>query len=238
MSGRREARANGDHHRQGAAGGGSAARSRRDRRFRRALACARRRGAGRRRAVELSPRLFQHPADRSRRGALRAGLQANGGERRLRRHPVPGRGALQEAGRHLLAAGRGGEVRARARVRPRARDHLALPGAVADRRHRGGAADLLDGARLRLAARRGAGGHDDGELRAARPRAAVRQDRCPVAHDRGRRHGRDGARLSFTADAGWRRACGRSARCNARLDDGSGVLDPRCSGRRSPPACC
>ena len=37
--------------------------------------------------------------------------------------------------------------------------------AVADRRDRRGAADLLDGARLRLAARRGAGGADDGELR-------------------------------------------------------------------------
>ena len=35
--------------------------------------------------------------------------------------------------------------------------HLALPDSLADRRHRRGAADLLDGARLRDAARRGAG---------------------------------------------------------------------------------
>src|SRR5262249_16564830 len=161
MSGRREARANGDHHRQGAAGRGSVARSRRDRRFRRRLARARGRGAGRRRAVELSARLLQHPADRSRRGALRAGVQADGGERRLRRYPVPGRGALQEAGRRLLAAGGGREVGARARVRPRARDDLALPGTLADRRYRSGVADVLDGARLRPAASRGAGRHDD-----------------------------------------------------------------------------
>ena len=58
-------------------------------------------------AAVLPAGLLQHPADRPRRGALRAGHQADGGERRLHRHPLPGRGALQEAGRHLLAAGRG-----------------------------------------------------------------------------------------------------------------------------------
>ena len=48
---------------------------------------------------------------------------------------------------------------------PQARTHhLALPHSVADRRDRRGAADLLDGARLRLAPRRAAGGPDDGDL--------------------------------------------------------------------------
>ena len=37
-----------------------------------------------------------------------------------------------------------------------AHHHLALPHSLADRRHRRGAADLLGGARLRLAARRAA----------------------------------------------------------------------------------
>ena len=51
------------------------------------------------------PGFFQHPAHRPRRGAVCASHEADAGDRRLRRHPLPGRGALQEAGRHLLAAG-------------------------------------------------------------------------------------------------------------------------------------
>ena len=84
---------------------------------------------------------------------------------RLRRHPFPGRGPLQEAGRHLLAAGRAGERRRRAGRAQCADDNLALPSALADRRDRRGAADLLDRARFRFAPRRGAGRIDDGERR-------------------------------------------------------------------------
>jgi len=54
---------------------------------------------------------------------------------------------------------------------------------------------LLGCARLGLAARRSARGADDGELPAARYRAAHRQDRCHAAHDRRRCHGRLGAHL-------------------------------------------
>ena len=50
--------------------------------------------------------------------------------RRLRRHPLPGRGALQEAGRHLLAAGRDGATPPRppaCRARARASGSIAFP---------------------------------------------------------------------------------------------------------------
>ena len=45
--------------------------------------------------------------------------------RRLRRHPLPGRGALQEAGRHLLAAGGRREDRASALGVPRRAHHAS-----------------------------------------------------------------------------------------------------------------
>ena len=77
--------------------------------------------------------------------------------------------------------------------------HLALPGSLAHRRRRRGAADLLDRARLRLPARGGARWLDDGELHPARHRAADRQDRRHAAAHRRRRHGRAGARLSAGA---------------------------------------
>ena len=54
----------------------------------------------------------------------------------------------------------------------RAHDHLALSHSLADRRDRRGAADLLGGARLRLAPRRAAGRPDDGDLDPARRRGA------------------------------------------------------------------
>ncbi len=190
------------------------------------LACARGRRAARGRAAVLPAGILQHSADRPRRGAFRPGHQADGGERRLYRHPLPGRGPLQEAGRHLLAAGGRGEGGERARAFRSARHHhLALSRSLADRRDRRGAADLLGGARLRPATRRRARRLDDGELRAARRRAAHRQDRRDAADDGGRRHGRNGARLSSerTRAAG----CVRSvAGCR------------RCSGPRWPPACC
>ena len=83
------------------------------------------------------------------------------------------------------------------RAATRCTTHLALPHAVAARRHRRGAADLLGGARLR---RRGAravlAGADDGELDPPRRRSAARQDRRHAAAHRRRRDGRAGARLS------------------------------------------
>ncbi len=106
-----------------------------------------------------------------------------------------------------------------------AHHHLALSDSLAGRGHRRGAADLLGRACLRVAARGGARRPDDGKLRPPRHRAAHRQDRCHVAHDRRCRHGRNGARLSL--------AGARAARVLPALGR------PRpCSGPRSPPACC
>ena len=104
--------------------------------------------AGRLCADRVPARLLPDSAGRPRRGALRAGHQADAGDRAIRRHPFPGRGPLQEAGRHLLAAGVGGESGRGGRHPAGAHHHLALPAAVAVRRHRRGAADLLDRARL------------------------------------------------------------------------------------------
>ena len=175
--------------------------------------------------VLFLPGFFNIPADRPRRGAVRAGDQADGRERRFRRYPLPGRRPLQEAGRHLLAAGCRGGNRLVARPAAGAVADLALPDSFPDRRHRRGAADLLDGARLRDAARRRAGGADDVQFRPARRRSPARQDRRDAAVDRGRRDGRDGAGLSVLAA---RRGSGR-VRPGRR---------PRCSGRRWPAASC
>ena len=125
-------------------------------------------------AAELPAGLLQHSADRSRRGALRAGHQADDRERRLHRHPLPGRGPLQEAGRHLLAAGGGREDGEALGLPQRASTTIWLyriPSLLGA--HRRGAADLLGGARLRVAPRRLARRLDDGELRAARRRGAL-----------------------------------------------------------------
>ena len=168
--------------------------------------------------------LFQHSADRPRRGAVRAGDQADGRDRRFRRHPLPGRRPLQEAGRHLLAAGGRGRNRVGARPAARAAPDLALPGALADRRHRRGAADLLDGAGVRDAARRRAGRADDVQFGAARRRGAARQDRRHAAAHRGRGDGRDGAGLSVLAAR-------RGSRASA-LDLARDLLDR--AGRRHP----
>ena len=59
----------------------------------------------------------------------------------------------------------------------RAHHHLALSHSLAARRDRRGAADLLGGARLRVAPRGGAGRPDDGDLHPAQRRGADRQDR-------------------------------------------------------------
>ena len=79
-----------------------------------------------------------------------------------RRYPLPGRGPLQEAGRHLLVAGGGGETAAALGVPRAAGAHLALPHSVADRRDRRGA--LTYWAALAFVTRRGAAlaGADDG----------------------------------------------------------------------------
>ncbi len=122
----------------------------------------------------------QYSGDRPRRGAVRAGNQADGRERRFRRHPLPGRRPLQEAGWHLLDAGGGGGNRLGARPAAGAIADLALSNSLADRRHRRGAAHLLDGACLRHTARGRAGGVDDVQFRPARRRspASPRRTQC------------------------------------------------------------
>ena len=166
--------------------------------------------------LSFLPGQFCNSAGRSRRGAVRPGDQADDRDGRLCRHPVPGRRPLQEAGRHLLAAGRAGHCGRRARQAQRTDHDRALSPAVADRRNRRGAADLLGGARLRLAPRRRAGRIDDGERDAARRRGAARQDRRHAACDHPRGDGRDGASLSRRAPH-QARACG--------MDLAGGVLD-------------
>ena len=135
---------------------------------------------------------------------------------RLRRHPIPGRGPLQEAGWHLLAADRAGHRRRQTGQAQRADDDRALPPAFADRRNRRRAADLLGRARLCFAPRRGAGRIDDGERDLARRRGAARQDRCHAACNYPRGDGHDGANLSGRTPH-QTRACG--------MDLAGGVLD-------------
>ncbi len=171
-------------------------------RFRLCRRVAPRRGARRARVrfpAHVPAGIFPDPAGRSRRGLFRPSHQADDRDRRLCRHPLPGRRALPQTGRHLLAAGGGGEYGERARRSKRARDDLALPRAVADRRRRRGAGDLLVRARLRQPARRGAGRPDDVGLGDPRRRSASRQDRRHAAVHGRRRHGRSGARLSRVA---------------------------------------
>ena len=162
----------------------------------RRLAPARLRIADRLFADRVPAGLFPDSAGRPRRGALCAGHQADAGKRSIRRHPLPGRGPLQETGRHLLAAGSGGESGRGGRHPAGAHHHLAVPAAVAVRGHRRRAADLLDRARLCRAPHRAAGGADDGEFGPARRRGAAGQDRRrAAAHLRGG-DGRAGAYLS------------------------------------------
>ena len=126
-------------------------------------------------------------------------------------------------GIYWLQAGRG-QNRRSARRAERAPDNLALSHSLADRRDRRGAADLLDGARFRLAPRGAAGRIDDGDVDPARRRGPPRQDRRHAAADRRRRDGRDGARLSGRAPAGAR---------PGRLDAAGDLLD---RARRRHPA--
>src|ERR1700761_4419333 len=81
-------------------------------------------------------RLLFDSACLPRRGAFRAGDQADDRDRRLRRYPLPGRCALQEAGRYLLAAIGGGRDHVDARPAARATTHLGLSHPVIDRRDR------------------------------------------------------------------------------------------------------
>ena len=84
----------------------------------------------------------------------------------------------------------------RARLRASSHDDLALPGAVAARRHRRCPSDLLGGACLRLAPRRAARRPHDGKLRAPWHRTAHRQDRCHAAPHGRRCDGGNGAGVS------------------------------------------
>ncbi len=133
-----------------------------------------------------------HPHRRPRRGPLRPGLAADGGERRLcgaaprRGHP------LQEADRHLLAAGRRGEAH-----RPR-RDgaDLGVPPALAVRRAARGAGHLCGGT---AHVRRGSGlprRRAHRHLADPRGRSQARQDRRGAARRRRDRPMGAGARLS------------------------------------------
>ena len=187
------------------------------------LARARGRAAGGLRAGRLRARLLPDPAGRSRRGALRAGDEADVGNRTICRHPVSERGALQKAGRHLLAAGRRRESGPSHRLPASAHHHLALPPAVAVGRNRRGVAHLLGRARLRVAPHLAGGGADDGELDPARRRGAARQDRRDAAvHLRGG-DGRHGAHLSRAA-------------ARAGAEDTAGASRRSC-GPRWPRAC-
>ena len=87
----------------------------------------------------------------SRRGAFRASDPTDGRERKLPRHPIPGRSAQQEARGHLLAAGRLPQTLRRGSG---GRRHLALSSAVRGGRHGSGPADV----RLRPAALRSKNG--------------------------------------------------------------------------------
>ncbi len=110
---------------------------------------------------------------------------------------------------------------------PRAQTaHLALSDSLLDRRHRRGAADLLDGARLRHAARARAGGADD-----VRARVLLGVEARLAKTD---------AMLLLTVVA----AMGAMARglsvLAARRGSGASVVDarPRSSGPRWPAASC
>ena len=174
------------------------------------------------------------PADGPRRAALRAGLEADARDGRFRRHPLPGRGPAQEAGRDLLAAGRRRSRRRGARRAGRAHDDRALPHALAPRRARDGAPDLLGRARLRRPARgvprRGLRGRlDDPDGRGAaredgrRARRLLRSPpwaRSPAPISRAARHGFRSRPCSIfwiavARSASWSR--GRWCRCSPRL---------------------
>ncbi len=197
------------------------------------------------RSAAVPARILQHPADRSRRGAIRAGHQADGRDRRFRRHPFPGRRALQEAGRHLLAAGRRGRNRLGAGLAARPGPDLAVPRSLPDRRDRSGAADLLDGAGIRDPARSDIRRAHPVQFGAAWRRSAARQNRRHAAADRGRGDGGAGAGLfvlaarrgsrasvmdmarDFLDRAGWRRAAQGTVDPDVRGADDRHAGDPR-----------
>ena len=194
-------------------------------RFRDRLARARRRSADRRRVARVPARLFPDRPGRSRRGAFRASDEADDRDRRLCRHPLPGRDPLQEADRHLLAASRGREARPPGPPCPRRHHDLALSDSVVARRDRRRAHDLLGGACLRIPACRRARRHHDGGLHPARRGGAPRQDRRRAATRLRRRHG--GARPGLS---------GGIPRVRPRV--AAPGRFPRSSGRHLPAAYC
>ena len=156
-------------HRQRTAQICSGARACRRARLCRRLASARRCAAcGCSRLIAFLPGFFQiPPVDRDEARFAQATKQMLESAR-IRRYPLSGRGALQEAGRNLLAAGGSGESRRSARRAAGAHDDLALPVALPVRRNIG-AVLLTYWAALAFVPRRAALArrHDDGELRAA-----------------------------------------------------------------------
>ena len=168
----------------------------------RARCRARRRGA-----AEHPAGLLRDPADRSRRGAVRAGHQADDRERRL-----SSTSASRNDGRYKKPVGiywlQAGVVKtAQALGMREALTTIwlyripSLLGAV-------GAVLLTYWAALAFLSRRAARARraDDGDLHPAQRRGPDRQDRCLLLLDRGCRHGRDGARLSARARAAARGA--------------------------------
>ena len=109
------------------------------------------------------------------------------------------------------------KVSARAWLRASSHDDLALPGAVAARRHRRCPSDLLGGACLRLAPRRAARRPHDGKLRAPWYRTAHRQDGCHAAPHGRRCDGGDGAGISPGP--------ARATRTGRRLAVGGDILE-------------
>ena len=137
---------------------------------------------------------------------------------RFRRYPLPGRGAAQEAGRHLLDAERQRRHRRGARRSRGAHHHRALSASIPSRRHRNGPADLLGGSGLLREARGLPGRGLHGDLRHPDGRGAAREDRCHADGLLGRGDGRAGPGLS---EPGRRRPAAASA---------ADLLDGLCAG--------
>ena len=141
-------------------------------------------------------RLLDAPADGSGRAALCPGIQADAGEPRPRRHPLPGRGPPQEAGRHLLAAKCDGRPRRGCRAAGSPDNHRLLPHPVADRRGVRRASDVLGGAGIPGPSGSLPVGGPHGHLDHPHGRGPPGQDRCGAPGLLRRRHGRIGAGLS------------------------------------------
>lgn len=196
---------------------------------------------------------IQPAAHRPRRGALRPGDEADAGNRRLHRYPLPGGTSLQEARGDLLAAG----GRRSADRRRRDLADLPLPPGLGGRCERRRArARLARGVHVRSGGRSRRGADAARHLR-SRLRGAHRQDRRHAAGGHAGRPGCAGAALSRgkarrgdvarlvvdLLDRAWRRRAGQGPDHAAgdRLDhrrhrarrQGPRLARPPAAGRRN-----